>query len=121
MAEERYETLAEFWPFYLGEHLDPINRALHAVGSTLGLGWLAAAIALQQPWFLLAGVVNGYLFAWLGHFLFEKNRPATFKYPLKSFLSDWRLWFMVITGQSGREIERLGLKPAPQAEEVSST
>lgn len=118
MAEQTYETLAEFWPFYLGEHLDPVNRALHALGSTLGLGWLVATIALQQPWFLLAGAVNGYAFAWIGHFLFEKNRPATFKYPFKSFLCDWRMWFLVLTGGVKKEIERLGLQREPQPAEA---
>lgn len=114
------KTLAEFWPFYLGEHLDPVNRALHALGSLLGLGLLVTAAALQQPWFILAGLVCGYSFAWTGHFGFEKNRPATFKYPFKSFLSDWRLLFLVLTGGAEREIDRLGLRqPATQPEPAS--
>jgi hypothetical protein len=115
MSEREFKTLADFWPFYLGEHLDPLNRALHALGSSMGLGWLIAAAALQQPWFVLAGLVNGYAFAWIGHFAFEKNRPATFNHPLKSFLSDWRLLLLVLSGGAEREIERLGLRSAEPA------
>lgn len=120
MADE-YRTLREFWPFYLGEHLDPTNRWLHAVGSLSALGWLGAAIATRQPWFILAGLVNGYAFAWIGHFFVEKNRPASFKYPVKSFLCDWLLLALTLTFRIGREVERLQAegkikKGAPAAE-----
>jgi hypothetical protein len=108
MAEaRRYETLAEFWPYYLSDHLHPVNRALHVVGSLGGLAWLGLAIAWRQPWLVLAGLVNGYAFAWVGHFVIERNRPATFQYPLKSFLCDWVLLACVLTGRIGREVERL--------------
>lgn len=106
MATE-YKTLEEFWPYYLSEHLDPVNRNLHAVGSLLGLGWLGLAAAWQMPLLILAAVLNGYAFAWIGHFVFERNRPATFKYPLKSFLCDWIMLSYVLTGRIGREIEKL--------------
>ena len=118
MSDGEYRTLREFWPFYLGEHLHPVNRWLHAVGSLGGLGWLAAAVALRQPALILAGLVNGYALAWIGHFVVEKNRPATFKYPLKSFLCDWRLLALTLTFQIGREVEALQAegrlrRPAP--------
>jgi hypothetical protein len=107
MAETEYATLREFWPYYLSEHLSRTNRALHAVGSLGGLCWLGAAVALSNPWLILAGLVNGYAFAWIGHFVIEKNRPATFKYPLKSFLCDWIMLFYILTGRIGREIAKL--------------
>jgi hypothetical protein len=122
MADE-YRTLREFWPFYLGEHLDPTNRWLHAIGSLSALGWLGAAIAARQPWFILAGLVNGYAFAWIGHFFVEKNRPASFRYPIKSFLCDWLLLALTLTFRIGREVERLQAegkikKGTPAAEPV---
>jgi hypothetical protein len=105
--EQRYDTLREFWPFYLGEHLHPVNRALHAVGSLAALSWLATAIALRQPLLLIAGLVSGYAFAWIGHFFVEKNRPASFKYPVKSFLCDWLLLLLTITFRADAEVKRL--------------
>ncbi|MBL4844588.1 MAG: DUF962 domain-containing protein [Planctomycetes bacterium] len=108
-------TMAEFWPFYLGEHRSRANRALHVVGSLGGLVWLGAAAWLSNPWLILPGLINGYAGAWIGHFLIEKNRPATFKYPLKSFLCDWRMIFYVLTGQIGKH---LALLPALDATSI---
>jgi hypothetical protein len=105
--EQRYDTLREFWPYYLSEHLSPVNRALHAIGSLSALVWLGLAIAWLNPWFLIPAALNGYAFAWVGHFVVEKNRPATFKYPLKSFLCDWPLMVLTLTGQIGGHIARL--------------
>lgn len=104
-----YKTLREFWPFYLGEHSKPWNRVLHFVGSFLGLVWFGSAIFFMNPWFVLAGFVNGYAFAWIGHFFIEKNRPATFQYPLKSFLSDWILFYYILTGKIHRELKKYSL------------
>jgi hypothetical protein len=118
MAEAEYKTLSEFWPFYLGEHAHPVNRWLHAVGSLCGLGWLGTAIATRNPWLALAAPITGYAFAWIGHFVVEKNRPATFKYPLKSFLCDWRLLYVTLTFQAAAEVEALraaGRLPAAKA------
>ncbi|NCG17865.1 MAG: DUF962 domain-containing protein [Rhodobacterales bacterium] len=94
-----YTTLAEFWPYYLSDHRDPLNRALHVAGSLGALCWLAAAVVLGNPWLVLAGLVNGYAFAWVGHFIVEKNRPATFTYPVMSFVSDWKMLFYILTFQ----------------------
>lgn len=105
------KTFAEFWPFYLGEHADPTNRVLHFVGSSLALLWLGLAIYWKAPTLLLAALVNGYAFAWIGHFFVEKNRPATFTYPLKSFLADWVMFFYILTGQINKELERLQISP----------
>lgn len=96
---ERYGTFRDFYPFYLTEHVNPVSRRLHVVGTSLVVLSLAAAVVtLDWPW-LLAAPLIGYGFAWVGHFFFEKNRPATFKYPLFSLMGDFRLWFETITGQ----------------------
>lgn len=104
-----YKTLREFWPFYLHEHSFGLNRILHFIGSTLGLVILAIAIGTRKYWLILPALVCGYAFAWVGHFFIEKNRPATFKYPLKSFISDWRMWYYILTGKVVKEMERFGI------------
>ena len=95
----RYTTFREFYPFYLGEHQNPTCRRLHFVGSLVALAFIGTAIALREPWFLLAALVSGYAFAWVGHFFFEKNRPATFQYPLYSFVGDWVMFKDILTGR----------------------
>lgn len=105
MAEKEYTNLKEFFPFYLREHSHPVNRLLHFIGTTLALGQLVAAALFLQPWFVLGALLSGYAFAWVGHFFIEKNRPATFTYPLLSFVSDWVMWFYILTGQIGRKLE----------------
>lgn len=104
--ETRYQSFAEFWPFYVREHSHPACRALHFVGSTLGLVLLGTAFYTGNYWLILAGLVVGYAFAWVGHFGIEKNRPATFKYPLWSFIADWKMWALMLTGRMSAEVER---------------
>lgn len=96
---ERYASFREFYPFYLGEHRNVVCRRLHFVGSCVALGLIAAAIAQRNPWWLLGALVSGYAFAWVGHFFFEKNRPATFQYPLWSLMGDWRMFFETVSGK----------------------
>ena len=88
----RYATFRDFYPFYLSEHANRTCRRLQFVGTTTGFACLLAAAATRNAWWLLAGLVVGYLFAWIGHVFFEKNRPATFTYPLYSFMGDWVMW-----------------------------
>ena len=95
----RYATFADFYPFYLSEHANRTCRRLHFVGTSLGLAWFALALTLQNPWWLLAGLVSGYAFAWVGHYFFEHNRPATFTYPFYSFLGDWLMWKDMLAGR----------------------
>ena len=95
----RYRTLAEFYPFYLREHSNRTCRRLHFVGTSLGLGFLVAALVTRNPWLVLAGLLQGYAFAWVGHYFFERNRPATFRYPWLSFLGDWRMWWQMLSGR----------------------
>ena len=103
----RYSTLDEFWPFYVSQHLNPVNRDLHFAGTTLGLLALAAALAAGRPAWLAAALVAGYGPAWIGHFFFEKNRPATFEHPLLSFRADLRMYALMWRGGMGAEIARL--------------
>ena len=92
-------SFRDFYPFYLSEHSDRTCRRLHFVGSSAGLACAVLALASLDPWWLLAGLVAGYAFAWVGHFFFEKNRPATFTHPLYSFIGDWVMWKDMLTGK----------------------
>jgi hypothetical protein len=85
-------SFAEFYPFYLREHSDSRCRRMHFLGSSLALVCLALLVVTGKPWWLLAGLVAGYGCAWIGHFGFEKNRPASFKRPLYSFMGDWVMY-----------------------------
>jgi hypothetical protein len=94
---ERFQSFAEFYPYYLQEHAT--CRRLHYVGSLLVLTVLAYALLTQQWLWLLAMPLAGYGFAWVGHFVFEKNRPATFDYPLYSLMGDWVMLKDAFTGR----------------------
>lgn len=87
-----FKSFAEFYPFYLSEHSNRTCRRLHFAGSSLGLACLGLAFATGRPWWILVGLLCGYAFAWIGHFGFEKNKPASFKRPLYSFLGDWVMY-----------------------------
>ena len=92
-------SFAQFYPFYLSEHANRTCRRLHFVGSTLGLLCLATALWTANAWWVLAGFLAGYAFAWIGHFGFEKNKPASFKRPLYSFMGDWVMYKDIWTGK----------------------
>ncbi len=96
---ERYTSFPAFYRFYLSEHRNRICRRLHFVGTSLGLVCLVSAFASSRWGLILLGLVIGYVFAWAGHFFFEKNRPATFRYPLYSFLGDWVMWRDILVGR----------------------
>ncbi len=95
----RYASFAEFYPFYLSEHAQAATRRLHFIGSSLGLVCLMALIITGNLWWLVAGLVCGYGFAWFAHVVFEKNRPATFRHPLYSFMGDWKMFWQILTGK----------------------
>lgn len=117
MAEKQYKTFEEFWPYYLGEHSDPVNRKAHQIGTTLALGTVAAAILLRKPAMIPLALVAGYGPAWVGHFIIEKNRPATFTYPLWSLIGDFKMNGMMWTGRLEGELQRLGIThEGPKAE-----
>lgn len=98
-TDREFQSFAEFYPFYLSEHSNDTSRRLHYCGSLLVLLLLACAIVTTNGWLLLALPIAGYGFAWVGHFFFEKNRPATFKYPLYSFMGDWVMLKDAMTGR----------------------
>jgi hypothetical protein len=95
----RFASFREFYPFYLSEHANIACRRLHFVGSSLVLGCAATALLSANAWWLLAALFCGYGFAWVGHFFFEHNRPATFKHPFYSFLGDWVMYKDIVTGR----------------------
>ncbi len=94
-----FQSFAEFYPFYLGEHANTTCRRLHFLGSTLSLCCLAMIFATGSAWWFLAGLLCGYGCAWIGHFGFEKNKPASFKRPLYSFMGDWVMYKDIWTGK----------------------
>lgn len=97
--ETKFKSFAEFYPYYLDEHRDSTCRRLHFVGSVLVILVTAFALLSGQWRYLLLLPVIGYGFAWVGHFFFEKNRPATFQYPLYSLLGDWVMFRDMLTGR----------------------
>lgn len=94
-----FSSFREFYPYYLSEHADRTCRRLHFVGTSLVIGIVATSIATSTPLWLLLAPVAGYGFAWIGHFVFEKNRPATFKYPFYSLWGDFVMYKDMLTGK----------------------
>jgi len=92
-------TFRRFYVFYLGEHRNRMCRRLHFVGTSLVIGCVLAAVVTRDAWWLVGAPLCGYGFAWIGHFFFEKNRPATFTHPLYSFWGDWVMYRDMLTGR----------------------
>lgn len=98
-TETRFTNFKDFYPFYLSEHENVTCRRLHFIGSLLVLAILVTAI-MTQTWALLFLLpIAGYGFAWVGHFFFEHNKPATFKYPLYSLIGDWVMFADILRGR----------------------
>ena len=96
---QEFKSFSEFYPYYLSEHQDKTCKRLHFIGSALILFIAAFALTTQQWVFLWLLPLFGYGFAWVGHFFFEHNRPATFKYPLYSLLGDWVMFKDIVFGK----------------------
>lgn len=99
MSARRYRTLQEFYPFYLSQHGNRTCRRLHFIGTSIAIVLILYALASGRFGFLLLALAQGYAWAWVGHFFFEHNRPATFSHPLLSFAGDWKLWLDMLTGR----------------------
>lgn len=108
--EKRFKSLKEFYPFYLTEHSDPTCRMLHYIGTTLVITMFVYAMIQPSAWKIIAIPVLGYSFAWIGHFVFEKNKPATFQYPLWSLASDFKMFFDFLTGKVDKKLAEAKLQ-----------
>lgn len=93
---QKYST---FYLFYLTEHRNIHSRRLHAVGSSIGIYFFSKAIRQRKAKYLVYALTSGYACAWIGHFFFEKNQPASFQQPLYSFISDWRMLSDILRGR----------------------
>jgi hypothetical protein len=102
-------TYADFWPYYLNEHARPATRTIHLVGTAVAFLSFCAGLITDNAWYFLAAMAGGYAPAWFAHFFVERNRPATFTYPLWSLVSDFRMAWCWITCQLGRELEKAGV------------
>ena len=107
MNEPKIETFEQFWDFYVGEHRKKSTRILHFIGTTAAVGCLAGGLLTKRRWLLLVAPVCGYGPAWFSHFFIEKNKPATFTYPLWSLQADFVMWWKTLSGQMQAEVDRV--------------
>ena len=106
MSQQDYNSFAEFWPHYVSEHSRPLTRLLHLLGTTIAIATIVFFIASGKWWLFPLALIPGYGAAWIGHFFVEKNRPATFQHPLWSFMGDYKMIWMMLTGRIGDEVKR---------------
>jgi len=97
--EKPFRRFSDFYPFYLGEHSNQTCRRLHFAGTSVAVALLIAAAITQWWWFIALALLQGYALAWIGHYFFEHNKPATFEYPLFSLMGDWRLLWEILIGR----------------------
>src|ERR1051325_9745890 len=103
MSQLRYNSFSEFWPHYVAEHSKPATRLLHLIGTFTALAAVVYLIAIGKWWLFPLALVPGYGAAWIGHFFIEKNKPATFQYPLWSFMADYKMIWMMLTGRINQD------------------
>ncbi len=106
MAEQRITRYRDFWPFYVSQHNRPGTRHLHFIGTSGAIALIILAAVLPEPWLLLAAPVCGYFFAWVGHFFVEKNRPATFTYPIFSLIGDFHMYGLMWLGRMDAAVSK---------------
>lgn len=104
---DKPETFEQFWDYYVGEHKKKATRVLHFIGTTAAVGCLAGGLLTRRRWLLLVAPIAGYGPAWISHFFIEKNRPATFTYPLWSLQADFVMWWKTATGTMQAEVDRV--------------
>lgn len=105
-----YTSFTEFWPYYLREHSQPATRGFHYVGTSLAIVLLIILLVTGNFLWLPLALVSGYFFAWVSHGTIEKNKPATFTYPLWSLVSDFKMLFCFLTGRMAAELRKAGVK-----------
>jgi hypothetical protein len=98
-AKSAPRSFADFYPVYLSEHSNRVSRRLHFIGTSVSVLLVLLALVRGQPRLILLAVLQAYALAWIGHFFFEHNRPATFRHPLWSFMGDWKMWWDVLRGR----------------------
>ena len=106
----KFRSFEEFWPYYLREHSKPRTRLLHYIGTSIVVGIAAVALLSGNLLLLLAIPLAGYGFAWIAHFIVERNRPATFTYPLWSLAADFKMWWLWLKGGLSRELTKAGIE-----------
>jgi hypothetical protein len=105
MPQQRFNSFSEFWPFYVAEHSKSGTRLLHLVGTTIATASVIFFIASGRWWLFPLGLIPGYGAAWFAHFFIEKNKPATFEYPLWSFIGDYKMIAMMLAGKMDAEVK----------------
>jgi len=99
MTEREFKSFADFWPYYLSEHGKSATRVMHCIGTLMAIGIVILMIAIGKWWLFPLALIPGYGLAWIAHFFIEKNRPATFSYPLWSFMGDWKMLALMMSGK----------------------
>ena len=107
MSQSRIQSFAEFWPFYVRQHVNPTCRRWHFVASTNAILCTAALLVTWRWWLVPLALVSSYGCAWIGHFVYEKNKPAAFTYPVWSLLGDFRMYGKMIAGTMDEEVRRV--------------
>ncbi len=105
MRARRFSSYEDFFTYYLQQHSDPKNRLLHACGTGIGIAILMGAIMIGRYWLALLWVPVAYGFAWAGHFLIERNEPATWNHPWWSFISDFHMVWLMVSGRLRSRLE----------------
>lgn len=107
MSDRKFNSFAEFWPHYVAEHSNPLTRLLHLIGTAIAVACLFYFVAIGSWWLLPLALIPGYGAAWVSHFFIEKNKPATFQYPLWSFMADYKMIWLMLIGRMDSEVERV--------------
>jgi hypothetical protein len=113
--DQPIRSFEEFWPHYVRAHANKNNRTLHAVGTSAAVVLAALGVFGRRRGLLLAAPVVGYGLAWIGHFLVEGNKPATFGHPLWSLRGDFKMLRMILEGTMDAEVERYTREEAEAA------
>jgi hypothetical protein len=114
--ETRFKSFEEFWPYYVGEHKKKSTRVMHFVGTTAAMACLAGGLLTKRRWLLAVAPFAGYGPAWISHFFIEKNRPATFTYPLWSLKADFVMWGKMAMGKMDAEVARVAAEAQAKAD-----